>query len=452
MAARFAPGLGNASRGLVGRRGLVGLAAALGLCAVARAGDGGAAMDGEILMQLRDRANLSPLLVRHQLTLLARFGSRPIYRLKAIGAAKVKDKIEALKSEPDVRSAEPNPRHHGPAARKNVAWAIGDPQGLSGQWALEAVRLPEARRLSTGAGVRVAVLDTGIDARHPMLAGRLLRGRDFVDGDDDPSEAGSDTDRSFGHGTHVAGIIATVAPGARIMPLRILEPDGGGNLWVLAEAMLHAVDPDGNPDTDDGAHVINLSVGTLTKTEIFKSVVKLVTCRKSGGSGSDDPEDADDGSDDYVLTLDDKARCKGFGGAIVVAAAGNRGDDKVREYPAGENSKALLSVAASTPNGRLADFSNRGWVEIAAPGEAITSAVPGGGVGTWSGTSMAAPFVSGAAVLLRATDRRLTAEDVAKRVRDRGQKMCNTGTRQLDVAAMLGDEAPKFKRDCGDRP
>lgn len=431
------------------RRALTGALAAVALCASAWAGDD--TMDGEILVQLRERGDLAPLLVKHQLTLLARFGARPIYRLKVIGNAKVNDKIKALKNEPDVRFAEPNPRHEGPAARKNVAWAIGAPQALGDQWASDAVRLPKAQQRSRGAGVRVAVLDTGVDPRHPALAGRLLHGRDFVDGDDDPSEAGRDVDRSYGHGTHVAGIIAAVAPGARIMPLRILEPDGSGNLWVLAEAMLYAVDPDGNPATDDGAHVINLSVGTLVKTEIFKTVIKLITCLKSGVTGADEPDSADE-NDDYVLTLDDKVRCKGFGGAIVVAAAGNGGTDKVRQYPAGENANSLLSVAATSPSGWLAGFSNRGWVKIAAPGDGITSSVPGGGVATWSGTSMAAPFVSGAAALLRATDRRLSADDVAKRLRESGQKLCGTSTRQLDIAAALDDEKPKTQRDCSERP
>lgn len=65
---------------------------------------------------------------------------------------------------------------------------------------------------------------------------------------------------------------------------------------------------------------------------------------------------------------------------------------------------------------------------------------------------MAAPFVSGAAALLRATDRRLSADDVAKRLRESGQKLCGTSTRQLDIAAALDDEKPKTQRDCSERP
>ena len=397
-------------------------------------------------MRLREQAEIAPLLVKHQLSLIGRFGSRPIFRLKVIGHVKVDEKIKALRREFDVKSAEPNVTYEGLEPDKNVAWAIGHPQPFAAQWAAEAIHLADAHRISTGAGVRVAVLDTGVDRQHPALAGKLLPGFDFVDFDHDPSEVGSVADRTFGHGTHVAGLVALVAPDARIMPLRILDADGVGNAWVLAEAMLHAVDPDGNPATDDGAHVINLSLSSLDKTDLFKTVAKLVSCktRSLGGKDADD-----DGEDDVAISMSDKARCSGFGGAVVVAAAGNRGSDKLQEYPAAESSSALLSVAASDSGGRLASFSNfGGWIKLAAPGEAITSTVPGGGYATWSGTSMAAPLAAGAAALLRATDWRLPADRLLKRLRDSGDKLCGTALRQLDIAAALIDQHGRDKADC----
>jgi subtilisin family serine protease len=418
--------------------------AAIGLHGAAVAG--GADVDGEIVVQLRTRSEIAPLLVKHQLSLIGRFGTRPIYRLKVIGDAKVKDKIDALRSEWDVRSAEPNVKHAAPEPHKNLPWAIGDPDAYSAQWAGQAIRLAEGQRLSTGAGVRIALLDTGVDASHPALAGKLLPGFDFVDFDNDPAEAGSAANPSFGHGTHVAGLLALVAPDARILPLRILDADGIGNAWVLAEAMLHAVDPDGDPSTNDGAQVINLSIGTLTKTNLFKTVAKLVTCKEGSWASVGDLDEDDD--DSKAASPADKARCAGFGGAVVVAAAGNRGDDKAREYPAGEESKGLLSVAASDSGGWLAAFSNYGWVKIAAPGEGITSSVPGGGYATWSGTSMAAPLTAGAAALLRAAEPRLKVEQVVKRLQDRGARLCGTNVRQLDVAAVLGDEPQRSRPRC----
>ena len=106
------------------RRRAVPLAAALlALSAHAQAAD--AEVAGEILVKLRSTGALAPLLTRHDLTLVAGFGPRPMYRLKVTGNANVHDKIDALKAEIDVLIAEPNVVHQSPEARKNHAWAIG---------------------------------------------------------------------------------------------------------------------------------------------------------------------------------------------------------------------------------------------------------------------------------------------------------------------------------------
>jgi thermitase len=398
--------------------------------------DGGnAALPGELLVKLRSSAALGPLLSKYQLSLMDQFGARPIYRLKVSGTASVGDTIAALGAEIDVLIAEPNFVHESPEARKNVVWAIGSPQDYVAQWAPQAMHLSQAHLLSTGGGVRVAVLDTGVDRQHPALAGRLLPGFDFVDFDDDPSE-GSPDGIGFGHGTHVAGLVAMVAPDAAIMPLRVLDSGGQGNAWVLAEALLYAVDPDGDPNTDDGAHVINLSLGSLDRTRIFDTVAQLVSCTEPvdndpAGDLSDPGYDADD------------ARCSNFGGAVVVAAAGNDGSDAVLEYPAAEGAHGLVAVAASGSDSRLAGFSNYGsWISLAAPGDGITSSVPGGGYATWSGTSMAAPLVAGTAALVLAVDPGLTPDGVARRLARRSAALCGTGLRQVDAAAALLDQAP----------
>jgi subtilisin family serine protease len=410
--------------------------------ALAAGGD----VDGEIIVMLQPQQEIAPLLIKHQLSLIGRFGSRPIYRLKVIGDAKVKEKIEALRRESVVRSAEPNVKHETPEPLKNVPWTIGGPEAYADQWAPRALNLAQAHGVSSGAGVRIAVLDTGVDASHPALAGRVLPGFDFVDFDTDPSESGSPQNRAFGHGTHVAGLLAMVAPDARILPLRILDSDGVGSLWVLAEAMLHAVDPDGNPATDDGAHVINLSLGTLAKTDLFKTVSRLVTCRK-GGWATIDTNGGVDGNDKEA-SAGDKARCAGFGGAVVIAAAGNQASDKIRVYPASEASDGLLSVAASNSDGGLAAFSNFGWVKVAAPGEGITSALPGGGYATWSGTSMSSALAAGVAALVRAADPALPVDKVIKRLQDKSSRLCGTKMRQVDAAAAL-ERAADGVRACG---
>ncbi len=422
---------------------------ALGTLGAARAAS---PVDDEIIVQLREGSQIAPLLVKHQLSLIGRFGQRQIYRLKVIGATKIKDKVDALRREYAVRSVEPNARYKIVEPDKNRPWAIGDPQALAArQWAAQVIRLAEAHRITTGRGVRVAVLDTGVDRQHPALAGKLLPGFDFVDWDSDPSEVPSANSSAYGHGTHVAGLVALVAPGARIMPLRVLDEQGYGNVWVLAEAMLHAVDPDGDPSTDDGAHVINLSLSSLAKTELFKTVASLVSCKKGSTRGKDLDRDDDDDDNDDGVTFSDKVRCGGFGGAVVVAAAGNRGTDHVREYPAAEGSSSLLSVGASDSEGWLARFSNHGWVKLAAPGADITSTIPGGGYGTWSGTSMAAPLVAGAAALVRSIGRDLSTDRVVKRLKDMGRKICGTSMKQLDVLAALTEEPARDKVQCEKR-
>jgi subtilisin family serine protease len=315
---------------------------------------------------------------------------------------------------------------------------VGNPSAYAAQWAPDAMHLSAAHRLTKGAGVKVAVLDTGVDLTHPALAGKLLPGYDFVDGDSNPSEElctptpCTTQGIGFGHGTHVAGLIALVAPLAKIIPYRVLDPNGEGNAWVLAEALQQAV--------TDGADVINMSLGTQTRTRILASITKLFQCEASDVSNAE----LDFSDSSYVA---DQTRCTNSIGPVIVAAAGNDRSSNADEYPAAENVKGLISVGASNPTQHLADFSNFGsWVQIAAPGEGITSSVPitaaaPGGYGSWSGTSMAAPLVAGAAALIRSIDRNLPPRDLVRRLQDLATPLQkfgggSTNIGQVDVGAL----------------
>lgn len=391
---------------------------------------------GEVLVKLRSTDALPGLLAKYPVTVMSRFGARPIYRFKVIGAARVKDVLASMALDTDVMIAESNATHSSPEARKNIAWTIGSAQAYAAQWAPQAMRLAEAQAVANGAGVRVAVLDTGVDYSHPLLAGKLLPGFDFVDNDNDASEVGSAAaNPSYGHGTHVAGLIAMVAPGARIMPLRVLDSDGVGNAWVLAEALLYAIDPDGNPNTDDGAHVINFSLGSVARTRLLDTIAQIASCAPAV---NDDPigDRSDPGYNDDVI------RCQGGKGVVLVAAAGNDASSSVKEYPAAEGAYGLMSITASNAARRLASFSNFGsWVHVAAPGEGITSAVPGG-YGTWSGTSMASPLAAGTAALVRSQDINMPPSDVVRRIQRSSAMLCGTNLRQVDAAAAVTNTVP----------
>jgi subtilisin family serine protease len=396
--------------------------------------------NAEVLVQLRFSADFVGVASQYGLTKISQFGARPIYRLATPPGSELSSLLDQLKADSRVMIAEPNFSLAAPEALKRSVWAVGTQSAYKAQWFPRAIELNRAHQFAQGSGLTVAVLDTGIDALHPVFAGRLVSGYDFVDGDSNPAES-IDAGIARGHGTHVAGLIALTAPAAKIMPLRVLRSNGEGNVWVLAEAMLHAVDPDGLPNTPDGARVINLSLGTSQRTGILDTIKRLVEC--------DSDKDDDDGELEDAGYQADRDRCNVLGHAIVVSAAGNGASATELVYPAAETSKANLSVAASGSNGLLANFSNRGpWISLAAPGRGITSAVPGGQYGTWNGTSMATPIVAGLAAMLFELNRDWKPEDVAKRLIETSVPLCNTSLRQVHAFAAVTDTKDLLGPTC----
>ncbi|MFL2496651.1 MAG: S8 family serine peptidase [Parasynechococcus sp.] len=228
---------------------------------------------------------------------------------------------------------------------------------------------------ATGSGTTIAVIDTGVDLDHPEFLGRIVAGYDFVDDD-------SIADDGNGHGTHVAGTIAGandgtgitgVAYDAAIMPLRVLGNDGYGWTSDIISAVRWAA--------DNGAHVINLSLG---------------------GSG-------------YSQAMADAISYASGRGSVVVMAAGNSGG-MAPEYPAAHAIDHGIAVGAVDSNRSFAGFSNRAGSTqldyVTAPGVNIYSAVPGGGYDTFNGTSMATPHVAGVAGLLKSHDGSLSASAI----------------------------------------
>ncbi|HEX8853673.1 MAG TPA: S8 family serine peptidase, partial [Pyrinomonadaceae bacterium] len=178
-------------------------------------------------------------------------------------------------------------------------------------------------------------------------------------------------------------------------------------------------DPDGNPETDDGADIINLSLGTLRRTKLLSSLLSKVC--------DDAPTP---GVEDDFPTL-------GNPNVVVVAAAGNTGND-TEVYPGAENINGLLAVAATTQSDRLASFSTRGsWIGAAAPGDHIISSVPGGQYATWRGTSMAAPLAAGGAALVRAAFPLLRQAKIVAHLERTADEINGDVKDRLDLGAAL---------------
>lgn len=231
-------------------------------------------------------------------------------------------------------------------------------------WSLSAYRIPEHWKRSRGDGVRVAVLDTGIDEAHPDLIDALDDARDFTRSRSGPIDR-------HGHGTHTAGTIAArqngvgvigLAPQCRLLVGKVLGDDGGGSTASVAAGIDWAC--------DSGADIISLSLG------------------------SPEPERE-------LLSAVERAAAKG---KFIIAAAGNDGRDESVNYPA--RWRDTIAVAAVDSDGRLSRFSSRGpEVDIAAPGENILSTWLRSGYARLSGTSMATPFVAGVVALAIAAHR-----------------------------------------------
>nr|WP_306672428.1 S8 family serine peptidase [Geothrix fuzhouensis] len=267
-----------------------------------------------------------------------------------------------------------------------------------------------------GQGIRVAVIDTGIDYTHPDLGGgfgpgfKVIGGYDFINGDGDPMD-------DNGHGTHVAGIVAAsgiikgVAPGAKLLAYKVLGASGSGSQSTIIEGIDRAVDPDQDPGTDDGAQVINLSLG-----------------------GTGDPDDAVSQVVDIAVNA----------GVVCVVAAGNSGSNySTIGSPA--CAREALTVGASDNQDLMAYFSSRGpsqpdlaiKPDLTAPGVSIRSTWPGGGYQVESGTSMAAPHVAGAVALLLQLHPTWTPDIVkavlSERAKDLGQDAFTQGNGRVQV-------------------
>ncbi|MYW15017.1 type VII secretion-associated serine protease mycosin [Streptomyces sp. SID2955] len=267
-------------------------------------------------------------------------------------------------------------------------------------WALQRVNLDELWSESKGEGVKVAVIDTGVDTANPQLGKAVSAslGANFLPKKDkkgqpieDRGNAKGTTD-TVGHGTRVAGIIAArpmkgtgfvgLAPESMIIPIKQNDAEGHGTAETLVTAILHAI--------KEKADVINISQDTI-------------------GAPDEDLHRAVDQALDA--------------GIVVVASAGNNGLDgkNKKTYPA--SYPGVLAVAASDRNNERAPFSQPGdFIAVAAPGVDMISTVPKGGHCSDNGTSFSAPYVAGVAALIKAKHKDWTPREIVAQIEQTAER------------------------------
>jgi thermitase len=326
--------------------------------------------------------------------------------------------LAQLASDPRISTSESNIQFEPSEARqKSFAFDDGHntAESVPAQPAFTNVHAVQALAVSRGDGVRIAILDTGIDPGHVLFAGRIVAAYDFVDGQPGATDLqqGLDSngdgvvDGAWGHGTHVAGIVATIAPGARLLIGRVLNSDGQGDVVSVAAGIRWAV--------QNGANVINLSLGSLSSSCAVESALEE--------------------AEEHHVT--------------VFASAGNWGASTPQEYPA--SSEEAIAVAATDAYAAAAPWSSYApYVAISAPGVAIRSAYPGGQYRQWTGTSMSTPFASAAAALLLTMHPYWHREDLLNRLTAHATPIDNlTGDRvgmfgagMIDIGDALAPDAP----------
>ncbi|MFK0019390.1 type VII secretion-associated serine protease mycosin [Streptomyces sp. NPDC090798] len=264
------------------------------------------------------------------------------------------------------------------------------------EWALDAMHTQQAWRTTKGQGITIAVLDTGVDDQHPDLVGNVLAGKDMV------GFGAQRGDRAWArHGTAMAGIIAGhghgvgngdgvlgIAPEAKILPVRVILEDGDSARTRARNTRGNALAEGIRWAADQGADVINLSLGDDSK--------------------SAHPEPAEDAAVQYALKK----------GAVVVASAGNGGEkgDHI-SYPAAY--PGVIAATAVDQNGTHASFSTRRWyATVSAPGVDVVIADPDDKYYEGWGTSAASAFVSGAVALIKAAHPGLSPAQIKKLLED----------------------------------
>lgn len=361
---------------------------------------------GEVLVEIKPGASIDAINERFGTTTIQRIYGTNFYRLATPRKKKEAKFRKWLAADPDVLNATLNPVITTPVnvfGRAVIGFPGDRPTtglGRSGYLAQQLVGDLTAIQLrASGAGVIVAVIDTGIDRNHPDIKDHIwtdphevpadlidndndglvddVFGWNFLDGTQDTMELRSSAQTSVaGHGTFIAGLIALIAPNAKIIPIRAFSSDGVSDAFSIAQGIKYAV--------DHGARIINLSFGSAEDSPVMHDAVVYAQQR----------------------------------GVLLIAAVGNenKGNDIAPQFPANWNVE-VMGIAAIDANEHKADFSNYGSnVSVSAHGVNLVSIFPqtnnAPDYASWSGTSFAAPLAAAEAALILESSSRSNARAV----------------------------------------
>jgi subtilisin family serine protease len=330
---------------------------------------------------------LQQRLAKNMVRFPAAIRATPLWIANAVAIRATAAEVAELAALPNVDRIVPDRTRQW--IRPGIDWRpVPAPKVRGPVWSVEKVRAPEvwSKLKIDGSGVVVGIIDTGIYEAHPALKGKVLKFKDFS-----PAAQVEPYDDQ-GHGTHCAGTIVGgagvgVAPGARLIVAKVFDKTGNAeDSWVLA-AMQWVMDPDGNPQTNDGPRLISNSWGSNDITD---------------------------------KTFWDSSKAWVAAGIVPVFAAGNNGPSGKVAVPA--NHPHNWAVGATTKADVLAFFSSIGPVswdgvslvkpDISAPGAQVLSCGKNGNLVYNSGTSMACPHVAGLAALMLQARPKLTIAQV----------------------------------------
>lgn len=324
---------------------------------------------GEILAELQPGIAPETIAARYGLELIDGVPRLTTWLYRAAEGADVASILAQMESDPDIAEAESHRQAEDPEGGQrtipDLDRSLG-PSQYKGQLAAQTLHTSAAQQVQTGAGVIVAVIDTGFNLNHPTLKPHIIdSGKNFSDGslrgvmvqanglDDDGD---GQVDEGKQHATFVAGMVHLAAPDARILAIRALDADGRGSAFGVANAIMAAV--------DSGADVINLSFGMTRRSRIVESAVEEAV----------------------------------ESGVVVVAAAGNQGGTLV-SFPA--RMEETIAVAAVDDSLARTTWSNHGpEVTLSAPGLSLISTHRQAEFARWDGTSFSNGLVAGAVALL----------------------------------------------------